>query len=144
MDKDLAAANVNRSYQLMAISIAIFTFMLGFLYPRYASGEVNGLLFQSVCVVMGLATFSFLFAALCFYGTTLQDRFDQESRATFGRIGNLFWLAGTTMLLLAPGVVLLTVGLWLVAGLWLVLWLSFVLFMIRFFPHVVAKGKQSA
>ena len=34
MEKDLAAANVNRSYQLTAISIAIFTFMLGFLYPR--------------------------------------------------------------------------------------------------------------
>ena len=32
MGDDLAAANVNRSYQLAASSIAIFTFLLFFLY----------------------------------------------------------------------------------------------------------------
>ena len=35
MGDDLAAANVNRSYSLAATSIAIFTFMLIFLYPRF-------------------------------------------------------------------------------------------------------------
>ena len=143
MDKDLAAANVNRSYQLTAISIAIFTFMLGFLYPRYASGEVNALLFQTVFVVMGLATFSFLFSALFFYATSMQDHFEAEFRASLARVGNLVWLAGTTMLLLAPSVVLLTVGLVVVAGLWFGLWLAFVLFMIRFFPRVLSKREPT-
>ena len=139
MEKDLAAANVNRSYQLTAISIAIFTFMLGFLYPRYAGGEVNSLLFQAVFVVMGLATFSFLFAALCFYATSLQDRFDVARRASYARYGNLFWLAGTTMLLLAPSVVLATVGLVIVAAFWFLLWLVFVVFMIRNLPLVLLE-----
>ena len=40
MGDDLAAANVNRSYQLAASSIAIFTFLLFFLYPRFASGGI--------------------------------------------------------------------------------------------------------
>jgi hypothetical protein len=144
MDKDLAAANVNRSYQLTAMCIAIFTFMLGFLYPGYASGEVDAVLFQSVFVVMGLATFSYLFAVLFFYGTSLTDSFDDEVRASFARTGNLLWLSGTAMLLLAPSVVLVTVGLVIVAALWFGLWIAFLLFMIRYFPRVWSKRQPAA
>ena len=60
MGDELATANVNRAYSLAATSIAIFTFMLIFLYPRFAGGEINGLLFQATLVVMGVATFSLL------------------------------------------------------------------------------------
>ena len=60
MGDELASANVNRSYSLGATSIAIFTFMLIFLYPRFASGEINPVPFQATLVVMGLATFSFV------------------------------------------------------------------------------------
>ena len=41
MGDDLAASNVNRSYSLAATSIAIFTFLLFFLYPRFVSGEIG-------------------------------------------------------------------------------------------------------
>ena len=57
MGDELATSNVNRSYSLAATSIAIFTFVLFFLYPRFASGEINALLFQVTLVVMGVATF---------------------------------------------------------------------------------------
>ena len=57
MGDELAASNVNRSYSLAATSIAIFTFMLFFLYPRFASGQINPLLFQAALVVMAVATF---------------------------------------------------------------------------------------
>jgi len=40
MADELAAANVKRSYSLAATSIAIFAFVLFFLYPRFASGSV--------------------------------------------------------------------------------------------------------
>jgi hypothetical protein len=59
MGDELATSNVNRSYSLAATSIAIFTFILFFLYPRFASGEINALLFQVTLVAMGVATFSF-------------------------------------------------------------------------------------
>ena len=62
MGDELAAGNVNRSYSLAATSIAIFTFMLFFMYPRFVSGEINALLFQAALVVMSVATFSFVFA----------------------------------------------------------------------------------
>ena len=64
MGDELAASNVNRSYSLAATSIAIFTFILFFLYPRFASGQINAWLFQVTLVVMGVATFSFVFASL--------------------------------------------------------------------------------
>ena len=35
MGDELATSNVNRSYSLAATSIAIFTFVLFFLYPRF-------------------------------------------------------------------------------------------------------------
>ena len=81
MGDDLAAANVNRSYSLAATSIAIFTFMLIFLYPRFASGEVNAFLFQATLVVMGVATFSFAFASLYYYGASLGGWIDDAERA---------------------------------------------------------------
>ena len=69
-------SNVNRSYSLAATSIAIFTFILLFLYPRFASGEANALLFQVTLVVMGVATFSFVFASFYYYGSSLGSRID--------------------------------------------------------------------
>ena len=54
--------------------------MLFFLYPRFASGEVDALLFQATLVVMGVATFSFVFSSLCYYGVSLGGRIDGASR----------------------------------------------------------------
>jgi hypothetical protein len=96
MGDDLAASNVNRSYSLAATSIAIFTFMLIFLYPRFASGEVNPLLFQTTLVVMGVATFSFVFAAFHYYGSSIGGRIDDTERVRYSRRGDRFWLLGIT------------------------------------------------
>ena len=79
MGNDLGSANVNRSYSLAATSIAIFTFTMFFLYPRFVSGEVNALLFQATLVVMGVATFSFVFASLYYYCSSGQ-RIEMRSR----------------------------------------------------------------
>ena len=139
MGDDLAGANVNRSYSLAASSIAIFTFLLFFLYPRYASGEVNALLYQATLVVMGVATFSFVFASLYFYSSSLGDRFSDAERTAFSQRGDRFWLLGYTLLFLAPSLVLLTVGLLVVAGVWLLLWLVYLVFVIRYFPRMRTK-----
>lgn len=136
MGDDLAASNVNRTYSLAAMSIAIFTFMLIFLYPRFASGEVNAVLFQATLIVMGVSTFSTVFAAFHYYGSSLGERVDDAERARLARRGDRFWLLGHTLLLLAPGMVLVSVELLLVGAVWFALWLSYVLFAIRSFPRV--------
>jgi hypothetical protein len=142
MGDDLAASNVNRSYSLAATSIAIFTFMLIFLYPRFASGEVNAVLFQTTLVVMGVATFSFVFASFHYYGSSLGGRIDDAERARYSRRGDRFWLLGCTLLFLDPSLILFSVGLLAVGIAWLALWLVYVLFLIRYFPRVQTAHKS--
>ena len=136
MGDDLAAANVNRSYQLAASSIAIFTFLLFFLYPRFASGQVDAFPFQATLIVMGVATFSFAFASFDYYAASLAGRIGQPERAAYARRGDRLWLLGCVLLFLAPSLILLTVRLLAVASVWFGLWLAYVLVVIRHFPRV--------
>ena len=142
MVDDLAAANVNRSYQLAASSIAIFTFLLFFLYPRYVSGEIDALPFQVTLIVMGLATFSFAFASFYYYGASLGDRIDDAERTRHSRRGDHIWLLGCVMLFLAPSLILFTVKLLAVASVWFALWLVYLLFVLRNFPRVRTARKS--
>src|SRR5262245_62897271 len=139
---DLAAANVNRSYQLTASSIAIFTFVLFFLYPRFASGDVDALPFQATLIVMGVATFSIAFASFCYYGASLGGRIDDAERFRYSRWGDRFWLLGCVVLFLAPSLILFTVKLLVVASVWFALWLVYVFFVLRHFPRVRTVRKS--
>jgi len=141
---ELATSNVNRSYSLGATSIAIFMFMLFFLYPRFASGQINPLLFQTTLVVIGVATFSFVFASFYYYGSSLGGRIDDAERARYSRRGDRFWLLGYTLLLLDPSLILFAVGLLAVGSAWFTLWLVYLLFVIRYFPRVQTAWKSSS
>jgi hypothetical protein len=136
MGDDLAGSNVNRSYSLAATSIAIFTFMLFFLYPRFENGAINALLFQATLVVMGVATFSFVFASFHYYCASLGSRIDDAERALYSRRGDRFWLLGYTLLFLDPSLILFSLGLLAVGSVWLALWLVYLVFGIRYFPRV--------
>jgi hypothetical protein len=136
MGDELATANVNRSHSLAATSIAIFTFTLFFLYPRFTSGEADALLFQATVVVMGVATFSFVFASFYYYCSSLGSRLNDVERALYSRRGDRFWLLGYSLLFLAPSLILFSIRLRTVGFVWLVLWAVYVLFVIRYFPKV--------
>jgi hypothetical protein len=143
MGDDLASSNVNRSYSLAATSIAIFTFMMIFLYPRFASGQINALLFQATIVVMGVATFSFVFASFFYYASSLGRRIDDVERAVYSRRGDRLWLLGYTLLFVAPSLILFSVGLLGVGSVWFALWLGYLLFVIRYFPRVQTSRPSS-
>jgi len=136
MGDELAAANVTRSYSLGGTCIAIFMFMLFYMYPRSMSGEFSRLGFQGALVVMGVATFSFVFASLYYYGASLGGRIGDADRALYARRGDRFWLVGYTMLFLVPTLILYTIGLMAVGSVWLALWLVYLLFVFRYFPRV--------
>ena len=144
MADEVATHNVNRSYSLAATSIAIFTFLLFFLYPRFASGEVNALLFQATLIVMGVATFSFVFASFFYYCSSLGSRIDDVERALYSRRGDRFWLLGAILLFLVPSLILFTVGLLVVGSAWFALWLVYLLFVIRYFPRVQTRAEDSS
>ena len=136
MENELATTNVNRSYSLGATSIAIFTFMLFFLYPRFKSGEINPVLFQATLVVIGVATFSFVFASFYYYASSLDSQIAEAERALYARRGDRFWLLGYTLLFLDPSLILILVGLPAVGSAWFALWLAYLVLVIRYFPKV--------
>jgi hypothetical protein len=142
MIDDLAAANVNRSYQLAASSIAIFTFLLFFLYPRFVSGDVDALPFQATLIVMGVATFSFAFASFYYYEASLGGRIDDAERIGYSRRADCIWLLGCVLLFLAPSLILFTVKLLAVASAWFALWLVYLVFVIRNFSRVQTRRKS--
>ena len=136
MSDELAGSNVNRSYSLAATSIAILTFMLFFLFPRFENGEINALLFQVTLVVMGVAIFALVLASLHYYRVSCGGRLDEIERASCSRRGDRFWLLGTTLLLLDPGLILLLIDLRAVGAIWLGLWLFYLLVAIKYFPSM--------
>ncbi|HEY1140113.1 MAG TPA: hypothetical protein VGE88_07900 [Lysobacter sp.] len=141
MAEDVAAANVNRSYQLAASSIAIFTFLLFFLYPKYIAGQVDGFSYQGSLIVMGVATFSFAFASFYYYWASLGGRIDDAERARYSRRGDRLWLTGCVLLFLTPCLILFTVRLLVVAAAWFALWLVYVSFVLRNFPRILTAKK---
>src|SRR5262245_7199530 len=142
MVDELASANVNRAYSLAASSIAIFTFLLFFLYPRFTSGEIDGLLYQVTLVVMGVATFSFVYASFLYYCVSIGGRVDDARRARLSRRADRSWLVGFALLFLAPSLVLFAVRLLAVGLVWLGLWLAFLFFLVRYFPMIQGAAKQ--
>jgi hypothetical protein len=141
MPDDLSSSNVNRSYSLSATSIAIFTFTLVFLYPRFASGEINGLIFQATLVVMGFATFSLALAAVQYYGASLAN-LEDAMRIRYRRRADTFWLVGYLLLFLSPSLILFAVGLHVVGAVWLALWLGTGLWGVRNFPRVRTEAPR--
>ena len=141
MGDDLAAANVNRSYSLAATTIAIFTFSLIFLYPRFRSGEVSPVLFQLTLVVMAITTFSFVFASFLFYGAAMSGQIGEDERRQLSSRGDLAWVLGYSLLFVIPALILFTVDLLAVGAFWLALWLVYVAFAVRNFPRVRASMK---
>lgn len=136
MGNALAEANVGRSYSLSATCIAIFTFTLFFLYPRFLNGEAHPVLFQISIVILGIATFSFVFASFHYYYASVGNHVDEAASALLSRRGDRCWLLGCILLLLDPSLILFTIGLRIVASVWLAFWVLYLLFVIRHFPKV--------
>jgi len=136
MRDDLAAVNVTRSYTLAGTNIAIFTFMLFFLYPRFESGRINPVLFQATLIAMGIATFSLVFATLNYYRCSLGERMSDTERTLQARRADRFWLLGYTTMFLAPSLVLFLIRLRIVASVWLAFWLLYLFFVVRYFPRL--------
>ena len=142
MREDLAAVNVTRTYTLAASNIAIFTFMLFFLYPRFESGRISPLLFQTTLVAMGVATFSLVFATLHYYRCSLGGWTSETERSRYARRADGFWLLGYTTMFLAPSLVLFLIELWAVASVWLAFWLVYIFFVVRHFSTIRAPRES--
>src|SRR5438046_9489314 len=109
MSLDIANSNVNRNITLAGTSVAIFTFLLFFSYPRSFSGEINSTLFQFTLAIIVSVIFSLVISALYYYGTTLTLTLRPEQATTIFGKAEAFWLVGYSLLLLEPRLVLFIV-----------------------------------
>ena len=125
MSLDIANSNVNRNITLAGTSVAIFTFLLFFLYPRYSSGEINPILFQFTLAVIVSVIYSLVISGLYYYGTTLTLTLEPECATTIFGKAEAFWLVGYSLLLLEPSLILFTVNLLAVGLYGLILWFSY-------------------
>lgn len=129
-DLDLASANVNRAGTLVGSTIAVFAFLLFFLYPRYSSGQIDPVLFQVTLTIVVLTILTFSLSGLFYYRIGVLKLNTAKKRASMQR-GALFWLFGTLFIILEPALILFTVGLVVVGTVALIAWLLYVLVTLR-------------
>ncbi len=130
LDLDLAAANVNRAGTLVGSTIAVFTFLLFFLYPRFLSGQIDPILFQVTLTIIVLTILSFSLSGLFYYRIGVLKLSSTKKRTSMQR-GALFWLVGTLFVIWEPALILFTVGLTIVGVVALLGWLLYVMVTLR-------------
>jgi len=130
LDLDLAAANVSRAGTLLGSTIAVFTFLLFFLYPRFSSGQIDPVLFQITLTIIVLTILSFSLCALFCYRIGAFRMTITEKRASM-QTGALLWIIGTLLVVLEPALILFTIGLAVVGAVALGAWFLYTLFVLR-------------
>jgi hypothetical protein len=122
MSLEIASSNVNRNITLAGTSVAIFTFLLFFLYPQYRSGAIDPALFQFTIAVIVTVIFSLVISVLYYYARVVEEYIRREQLTSLLGMPDAFWLIGYTLLLLMPSLILFTVMLPIVAVYGLILW----------------------
>ena len=110
--------------------MAVFTFLLFFLYPRYSSAQIDPILFQVTLTVIVLTILTFSLSGLFYYRIGVLKLSSAKRRTSMQR-GALFWLFGTLFILLEPALILFTVGLTAVGAVALIAWILYTLVTLR-------------
>jgi hypothetical protein len=104
--------------------VAIFTFLLFFLYPRLLSGEVNPILFRLTVGVIVLTLFFFMYAGSYYYTFVGSLGKDDKRSMTYINRADRCAVVALVLFVLAPGLILFTINLpdlgSFALGLWLV------------------------
>ena len=128
MSLEIANSNVNRNISLAGTSIAIFTFLLFFLYPKYRSTEVDPIMFQFTISVIVSATFCLVVSALYYYARAMEEYIKRDHLTTLLTRPDSIWFLGYTLLLLMPSLILFTINLPAVATYAMILWILNLIF----------------
>ncbi len=131
LDIDFVSAQLNRTVAIVGSSMAVFTFLLFFLFPRYVNNEINPFLFQGTLAAIVLVIFSLAFSGFCYFGICASTN-SAEKRILFRR-GNLLYFVGLELVTIEPTMILFTIGLDIVALMALVLFFVFAFFVARQF-----------
>src|SRR2546426_4151730 len=90
IDLDYVTSNLNRSVTLIGSNLAIFTFLLLFLFPRYASNQLNGVLFQATLTGSLLTIFLFGISGVLYFEVVAWRRRVSRQRCNWSGEGICF------------------------------------------------------
>lgn len=130
-DHELTAGTLGRATALVGSSIAVFTFLLFFLYPRFSSNQIDATLYEITLGLIVVTIFCFGFSATYLYGTLSVPGMSLSRKLADAQKGNIMFVLGVILAVFEPALILFTIGLDLVALLATGLWLLFTLFIIR-------------
>jgi len=119
-------ATDNRSLTsgLAATCVAILTFVLFFLYGPWNSGTINNLLFQWTLINIVVALFLISLASMNFWFVMEALRSNHPRPAKYLRRAEVFFSVGFILLLLEPGLILVTAKLYYAGALAIALWVA--------------------
>src|SRR2546426_12384503 len=131
IDLDYVTSNLNRSLTLIGSNLAIFTFMLIFLYPHYASNQLNGVLFQAALTGSLLAIFLFGISGVRYFEVVAMAKASVETKMQLVRRGDLLFVVSLLLATAEPALILFTLGLTGVGIIATVLWTLYAVFLTR-------------
>ena len=74
--------------------MAVFTFLLFFLYPRFSSGQIDPVLFQVTLALIVFTIFSFGFSGLYYYGLVGISKLSIARKQAYFQRANMFFVLG--------------------------------------------------
>ncbi len=125
---DTATSNRNLAGTVVGTCLAVLTFLLFFLYPRYLSGEIDAAMFQLTLIVIIFAVFSFSYSGLYYYGLMISLSTKDGRARTNLAIADATLILGILLIALEPAMIFLTLRLTEVGVLAAALWVSFLFF----------------
>ncbi len=129
LDLSFVTAQLNRAVAIVGSSMAVFTFILFFLYPRYAAQEIDPFLFQGTLTVMVMVIFSLGFSGFFYFGIYMST--DPAEKRVLLHRGNVMYFIGLELVTIEPAMILFTVGLYVIAFLALALFAVFASYVAR-------------
>jgi|SRR5437773_960618 len=131
IDLDYVTSNLNRSVTLIGSNLAIFTFVLIFLFPRYASNQLNGVRFQATLTSSLLAIFVFGISGVHYFEVVAMAKASVETKMRLVRRGDLLFVVSLLLATAEPALILFTLGLTGVGIIAAFLWTLYAVFLIR-------------
>jgi len=102
-----------------------------FLFPHYASNQLNGVLFQAALTGSLLAIFLFGISGVHYFEVVAMKKASIETKRQLIRRGDLLFVVSLLLATAEPALILFTLGLTLVGVIATVLWTLYAVFLIR-------------
>ncbi len=107
---NVATSTRSLSAGLAGTCVAVLTFVLFFLYPRWTSGEINGLLFQWTLINIVATLFLMALASILYWMVMEAVAKNHPLTPRLDQTAGLSFMIGTVLLLLEPALILFTVA----------------------------------